>query len=172
MSAQPTEVGLSLGSSLGNRLAQLQEARRHIAEIDGVTLIASAPVYETDPVGVREEYRDIAYLNSVVIVECTIPAIALSDAIHQIEDDMGRVRGDDRYAPRPIDIDMVYFGGEQHAGADLTIPHTSWANRRFVVQPLADLRPDLILPGEKLTCRAVLSALPDSPRAILFKQQW
>lgn len=166
------ETGLSLGSNLGDRLASLREARVRIAALTGVKRLASSPVYETEPVGVRPEHRHLGYLNAVLIVDVSISADRLSDAIHAIEAGLGRVRGGERYAPRPIDIDILYVGDEQRADPQLTVPHPAWAERRFVVQPLADVCPALIMPGDTRTCREVLSTLPDTPRAIVLHKEW
>ena len=157
------DVGLSLGSNLGDRLATLREARRQIGALPDVREIACSPVYETEPVGVRPEYHALAYLNVVIILDSTGSVDALSDALHAIEAAMGRVREDDRFAPRPIDIDILYAGEVFSDRDDLTLPHPRWAERRFVVQPLADVRPDLVLPGTVHRVRDILAALPPAP---------
>jgi 2-amino-4-hydroxy-6-hydroxymethyldihydropteridine diphosphokinase len=167
------EVGLSLGSNLGDRLVHLARARQAIARLPGVDLLASSPVYETEPVGVRPRFRHLAFLNAVVVVESALAPQRLLDELHAIEADLGRARaGGDRNAPRPIDIDVLYAGAERIVTPDLTVPHPRWAERRFVVQPLADVRPDRVLPGEARPVRAVLLSLPDEPKVILFKREW
>jgi 2-amino-4-hydroxy-6-hydroxymethyldihydropteridine diphosphokinase len=154
------EAGLSLGSNLGDRLGRLREAVRRLAAVDGVRLVASSPVYETAPVGARPPYRDLLYLNAVVVVETTLTLEALSREVHAVEDAMGRRRSADRNAPRPIDIDVLYAGDERRDGPDLTVPHPRWAERRFVAQPLADVRPALVPPGAGRTVAEVLAHLP------------
>jgi 2-amino-4-hydroxy-6-hydroxymethyldihydropteridine diphosphokinase len=166
------EAGLSLGSNLGDRLATLREARRRLAAVDGLRVLASSPLYETEPVGVRPEHREQRFLNAVLIVACTLTPDALSAHVHRIEDELGRRRGPDRYAPRPIDIDILYVGNVVLRDDDLTLPHPQWTTRRFVVQPLADVRPDLVIPGQAATCREVLSALPPLPEVLLSCRDW
>lgn len=158
------EIGLSLGGNLGDRLALLREATRRIAALPGLRLLAIAPVYETEPVGVRPEHAHLAYLNTVLIVEApdALDLQALADALHAIEWDLGRRRTEDRNAPRPIDIDVLYAGAVTRADGILDLPHPRWARRRFVVQPLADIRPALRLPGESRTVAEILAALPSS----------
>lgn len=166
------ECALSLGSNLGDRLATLREAARRIAALPDVRVIASAPVYETEPVGARPEYAHLTYLNTVLIVETAAGSEALAAACHAIEDALGRVRTEDRNAPRILDIDLLYAGGETRGGNALTLPHPRWAERRFVVQPLADVRPGLRLPGETHTVAEVLAALPPEPAVTRVAETW
>jgi 2-amino-4-hydroxy-6-hydroxymethyldihydropteridine diphosphokinase len=166
------EAGLSLGSNLGDRLATLRDARRRFDAVPGLRVTASSPLYETEPVGVREEHRALTFLNAVLIVACALPPEALSAHVHRIEDELGRRRGADRYAPRPIDIDILYIGGAILRDDALTVPHPQWTTRRFVVQPLADVRPDLVLPGQNAACRDILAALPALPGVQLFSRDW
>jgi 2-amino-4-hydroxy-6-hydroxymethyldihydropteridine diphosphokinase len=172
MSTSEIEYGLSIGSNLGDRLAQLKTAKARILGIPGIAGLWQSSVYETDPVGVRPEYAHIAYLNAVVVITSTTTPSVMSTAVHAIEAEMGRVRGDDRFAPRPIDIDILYAGDAMSQDESLTLPHPRWAERRFVVQPLAELRPDLVFPGDKKTVGEILSALPDEPGATPFTDAW
>ena len=168
------EVGMSLGSNLGERLAHLQEARERLRRVDpGARLLAQSPVYETEPVGVRPEHAALRYLNAVLVFESELPAGEWLHAIHGLERDMGRVRGADRNAPRPIDVDILYCGDACLESNMLIVPHPRWAQRRFVVQPLADVRPDLVLPEAAQSVRAILAALADPPAGIrLFAREW
>jgi 2-amino-4-hydroxy-6-hydroxymethyldihydropteridine diphosphokinase len=154
------EIGLSLGSNLDQRLEHLREATRRITLLPGTHLLAKAPIYETEPVDVKEEYRHLEYLNTVIIIESTMDLDAFSSAIHKIEADMGRVRTDDRNAPRVIDIDVLYADNVERNDGVLNLPHPKWAHRRFVLQPLADVRPFLHLPGEPRPVSELLKALP------------
>ena len=85
---------------------------------------------------------------------------------------MGRHRGSDRYSPRSIDIDIIYIDHLLIESGGLTIPHPRWVERRFVVQPLADIRPDLILPGIDKTVAQILAALPDKEDVTLLTWTW
>ena len=162
------EIGLSLGSNLGDRLGNLREAARSISLLPHTRIIAEAPIYETEPVGVRPEFAHLAYLNTVIIIESDMELTALSDALHAIESDLGRVRGEDRNAPRPIDVDVLYAGTITRADGILDLPHPRWAQRRFVVQPLADVRPNLRLPGEKRSVADILANLSTLETVRLF----
>ncbi len=172
MTSRSYEAGLSLGSNLGDRLDALRRARSAVAALPGIAIVAASPVYETEPVGVRDEWRDLPYLNAVLALDCAMPPAALSAAIHAIETALGRVRTADRYAPRPIDIDILYLDALTLRTPELTVPHHAWTSRRFVVQPLADIRPELRLPGETRSCAEILSALPSEPKVVLFSRDW
>lgn len=166
------EIGLSLGSNLGDRLATLREAAARLTTLPGVRLLATAPVYETEPVGAKPVYAHLAYLNTVLIVDAPSDLDAFSNAVHAIEDALGRVRCEDRNAPRAIDIDILYAGRETRADGVLDLPHPRWAERRFVLQPLADVRPDLIIPGNHRSVREVLAALPKGEAVTRVSDRW
>lgn len=167
------EFGLSLGSNLGDRLANLARARDRIAALPGVRLLARSAAYETSPVDVRPEFGHLMFINAVLVVASDAAPEALSDAVHRIEDEFGRLRGPDRNRPRPIDIDLIYAGGRRLSTPRLTLPHPRWSERRFVVQPLAEVRPDLRLPGEDRPVRDVLAALPAAAEKVtVFAREW
>lgn len=157
-------VVLSLGSNQGDRLGWLKQAGLELLALPETRCLAFSPVYETDPVGVPHPYRDLHYLNCVVLVETRLSAQVFSDAIHAIEDRFGRSRGETAGLPRAIDIDIIAFGTHQSDAADLTLPHPRASGRRFVLQPLADLCPDFVIPGETRTVAELLRALPPEPK--------
>jgi 2-amino-4-hydroxy-6-hydroxymethyldihydropteridine diphosphokinase len=160
------EAGLSLGSNEGDRLAYLRNAVKAISDTKELRITGLSPIYETEPVGVKPEYQDMPYLNAVVIVETFLTPDKLSRIIHEIESRQGRIRTDDRFAPRTIDIDILYAGNTICEEPDLTLPHPRWAQRRFVLQPLADLRPTLRIPGSTQTVAALLAAMPAGSEAV------
>ena len=167
------ELGVGFGSNLGDRLALLSEAMRRLVAEPGWRLLTRSPVYETDPVGVKPEHRHLAYLNAVAIFEAADTAKQCLDVLARVEADLGRVRSDDRYAPRTIDLDLLYHGANVVESRALVVPHPRWATRLFVVQPLADVRPDLVLPGSGRRVREVLESLRDSREGVrLFAQTW
>ena len=154
---------VALGSNLGDRLANLQAAHDLIASLPGTLSLEASPVYETEPVGVSDAHRSLTYLNAVLAVRTTLDVETWSLRLHAIEDALHRVRTGERNAPRPIDVDLITYGDVRMSRPDLTLPHPRAAERRFVLQPLADLRPDLVLPGESRTVSALLASLPSSP---------
>ncbi len=166
------ESGFSLGSNLGDRLENLRAARARLLALPGVRLLATAPVYETEPVGVKAEFRHLAFLNTVLIFEGALPPAEWRRVTAQIEDDLGRVRSADKFAPRTLDIDVLFVGNHCVEAGGLIIPHPRWMQRRFVLQPLADVRPDLILPGATQTVFQTLENLPPGEAVQKFCDAW
>jgi len=153
------EVGFSFGSNQGDRIHNLREAKRRITGLPGVTWRAQSPLYETEPVGVLPEYADIRFINSVLVVDGPYSPAEWLVHLRRIETELGRIRDVDRNAPRLIDVDILYIGDACIDRGGLTVPHPRWAKRRFVVQPLADVRPDLVLPGAGQSVREILATL-------------
>jgi len=154
-----TEVGFCLGSNLGDRLALLQTARDRLAATPGARLLAQSSVYETDPVGVRPQYAHLKYLNAVVILDADLDAAEWLRRAQTIEAELGRVRSEDRYAPRTMDIDLLYRGADVIDDGGLTVP-PRWWQRRFVLRPLCDVRPELRLPGIPFSVQEQWARLP------------
>ena len=127
--------------------------------LPGVTLLACAPFYETEPVDVPEAFADCRYLNTVAIYAVALPLDAWSDRCHAAEDALGRVRTGYHH-PRTIDIDLLYYGDAVRDEPHLHLPHPQIASRAFVCRPLADVRPQLRLPGFSATVAELLAALP------------
>lgn len=166
------ETGFSLGSNIGGRLRLLTQAKTLLLMDRQVRFVDQSPVYETEPVGVKEEFRTMKFLNAVLVVESPYTAEQWLPKIKQVESILHRVRSADRNAPRTMDIDLL-FAGDQIVDSDLLqIPHPRWAQRRFVVQPLADVRPDLILPGADHSVSDVLARMPDTDDVRLFAEKW
>ncbi|AKJ64405.1 2-amino-4-hydroxy-6-hydroxymethyldihydropteridine diphosphokinase [Kiritimatiella glycovorans] len=166
------EAAFSLGSNRGDRLAHLSRARDLLAATEGAALAAQSRVYETEPVGVRPEFSHLFFLNAVVIVESEYGPERWKARIGEIEDALGRVRSDDRYAPRNVDVDLLYVDDLVRSSADLTVPHPRWRERKFVVRPLCDVRPDAVLPGETRRVARVLEELEDPAGIELFAEKW
>lgn len=169
------EIGLSLGSNLGDRIDTFRKAAGRIAQIPGLTLLAAAPVYETDPVDAKPEYAHLKFLNTVLIAGTTagaLPLPELGSRLHGIEEELGRVRQEDRNAPRTLDIDILFAGSITQSDGVLDLPHPRWATRRFVVQPLADVRPGLVLPGATRTVAALLADLSPTGVKRVFDADW
>ncbi|MCB1102128.1 MAG: 2-amino-4-hydroxy-6-hydroxymethyldihydropteridine diphosphokinase, partial [Kiritimatiellae bacterium] len=130
-----------------------------------------SPLYETDPVGVKPEYQHLAFLNAVVLLESARETNDLHQALLAIETEGGRLREGDRYAPRSLDIDILYAGDELR-NDQLKLPHPQCWKRRFVLQPLADLRPELVLPGQNKTVAELLAALPEGEAVRRLAEPW
>jgi 2-amino-4-hydroxy-6-hydroxymethyldihydropteridine diphosphokinase len=164
-------VGIALGSNLGDRLAHLRQARTLVLALPG----ASAPcidsrVYETEPVGGGPAAG--AYLNAISEVEYEGQPITLLDGLQRIEAEMGRPSKRPRNAPRTIDLDILYAGNLVLSNEEVVIPHPRLHLRRFVLTPLADIRPELILPGQQQSIAALLASLNDPAAVELFAEKW
>jgi 2-amino-4-hydroxy-6-hydroxymethyldihydropteridine diphosphokinase len=122
-------------------------AALHAIDSDGRTaVLASSPLIETDPVGYEDQPR---FLNAAARLQTTRSARGLLELLLATERELGRVRdGMPRYGPRTIDLDLLLFGSETVDEAGLRIPHPRLHERRFVLEPLAELDPGLIVPGK------------------------
>jgi 2-amino-4-hydroxy-6-hydroxymethyldihydropteridine diphosphokinase len=138
---------LGLGANLGDRLDLLQRAANLLAKTQGIRLVRSSRVYETDPVGGPPQPD---YLNAVLELETDLGPADLLRAAIAIEDRLGRQRGV-RWGPRRIDLDILTYGREEIVSdrPRLTIPHPRMHERAFVLVPLTELDPDPPLPGGK-----------------------
>lgn len=153
------KVILSLGSNLGDRTANIKNAIAELAQLDRTKVVAEAKIYETEPVDVPAEFVDSLYLNTAAILETELSADEISVAVHEIEARLGRKR-EGYHSPRTIDIDIISYGCERRNSPELKLPHPEAASRRFVLTPLCDICPDVILPGQIKTARELLAALP------------
>jgi 2-amino-4-hydroxy-6-hydroxymethyldihydropteridine diphosphokinase len=135
---------VGLGSNLGDREAMLQRAVEFLAADPGVDLVAVSPIRETDPVGYIDQPR---FLNAAVAVETELPARILLERLLAIERKLGRERGGPRHGPRTIDLDLLVYGDAILDEPGLTVPHPRLHERRFALEPLADLDPGLVVPG-------------------------
>lgn len=150
-------VFLGLGGNLGDRAANLREARRRLVQ-GGVEIDRCSSLYETEPWGVADQPR---FLNAVCRGHTEVDPEALLRLAKRIEAEMGRVPTV-RYGPRPIDIDILLYDQRTLATGELTIPHPRLRERAFVLVPLAEIAPDLRLPGDGRTARELLAALGEA----------
>ena len=166
------ETGFSLGSNLGGRLRLLSQAKTILLMDPQVTFVDQSSVFETEPVGVQEAYKQMKFLNAVLVVESPYTADEWLSKIKKVERLLKRVRTDDRNAPRTIDVDILFVGDEVVDSDLLQVPHPRWADRRFVVEPLAEVRPDLILPGASGSVQNILEQMPSNDDVRLFSERW
>jgi 2-amino-4-hydroxy-6-hydroxymethyldihydropteridine diphosphokinase len=134
-------IFVGLGSNLGDRERNLREAVERLRKIGVVRL---STLRDTDPVGVADQPN---FLNAVAELSSELPARELLDRLLEIERELGRDRGkEERWGPRTIDLDLLLYGDEVIDEPGLTLPHPRLAERRFVLEPLHELAPDLVLP--------------------------
>ncbi|HKB06325.1 MAG TPA: 2-amino-4-hydroxy-6-hydroxymethyldihydropteridine diphosphokinase, partial [Gemmataceae bacterium] len=153
-------VYLALGSNLGDRQFFLDQAVLRLRAVPGLTVRRVSQYYETAPVG--GPAGSGAYLNAVAEAETSLLPEAVLQTLLEIERGFGRIRTEPN-APRTLDLDLILYGDLVHSDPDPVVPHPRFHERRFVLQPLADLAPDARHPILKKTVRELLGALPPDP---------
>ena len=150
------KVYVAVGSNLGERASLVKRAEDRLQTVPGVYFKKKSPLYETEPVGGPAQQGK--YLNGVWEIETSLEAKALLNELMEIETSLGRVRATSKKnEPRPIDLDILFYGDKIIQSENLSVPHPRLHERWFVLKPLADLCPDLIHPKKKKTVRELLS---------------
>lgn len=140
-----TRAYIGLGANLGRRERTLHAAVDALAAEEGIEVVVVSTLRETEPVGVGEQPT---YLNGAAELETTLTARELLDRLLAVERRFGRVRIPAEHGPRTLDLDLLLYGnGEVIDEPGLTVPHPRLAERRFVLEPLAELAPGLVVPG-------------------------
>ncbi len=134
---------VALGANLGEPLAQIRQAVAALQQLPSSRFIACSPLYGSVPLGPSDQPD---YVNGVAWLETELSPHALLDETQRIELALGRIRKEERWGPRTLDLDLLLFGDRQLNDARLTIPHYGMKERAFVLVPLFDLAPDLQLP--------------------------
>jgi 2-amino-4-hydroxy-6-hydroxymethyldihydropteridine diphosphokinase len=150
----PRLAYLSLGSNMGDRTAHLRDAITRLESAGSIVSVSS--FYETEPVEVTDQSW---FLNCAVGLDTTLTAEQLMARLLQIEQEMGRRRMQKK-GPRTIDIDILLFGDLILDSLEVTIPHPAMHERRFVLEPLAEIAPEALHPVLKKTVRELLEELP------------
>jgi 2-amino-4-hydroxy-6-hydroxymethyldihydropteridine diphosphokinase len=164
-------TAVALGSNLGDRLENLRAARRQIIELDEAQPpILSSGIYETEPVDC--ELGASKFLNAVVEFDYEGDPVQLLEQLVRIEQSLGRKRDHQKNVSRTIDIDLLYCGDRQIDNERLQLPHPRMHLRKFVLQPLTDIRPDLILPGQTRTIADLLAELEDCGGVVSLASDW
>ena len=138
-----TRAYVGLGANLGPREVTLLKAVDLLAAAQGVEVVAVSQLRETEPVGFVDQPP---FLNGAVAIETSLTARELLDLLLETERALGRVRGE-RWGPRTVDLDLLVYGEETVGEPGLRVPHPRLAERRFALEPLADLDPGLTIPG-------------------------
>jgi 2-amino-4-hydroxy-6-hydroxymethyldihydropteridine diphosphokinase len=148
---------LGLGSNVGDRRDNLHAAAAALPE-HGIDVLAASSVYETEPVGEVLDQRP--FFNACLRVRTALDPEALLDACKAVERELGRAPGGVRHGPRPIDVDVLLLGDETYRSERLTLPHEQVTSRRFVLVPLLELAPDLVVPGDGAAADALAELGP------------
>ena len=154
---------LGLGSNVGDRRRHLQAAVEGLGQGAEVVVQAVSPVYVTEPHTLEPEEEQPAFLNAVVEASVGWAPERLLGHAQALEEAEGRTRETARWAPRPLDVDLLAVGGETRRTERLTLPHPRLAERRFVLRPWADLAPDFVVPPPfDAPVRTLLERCPDT----------
>jgi 2-amino-4-hydroxy-6-hydroxymethyldihydropteridine diphosphokinase len=164
-------TGVAIGSNLGDRLENLRAVRRRIIELAEVQPpVLSSAIYETEPINC--EPGASRFLNAVVEFDYEGDPVQLLEQLVRIEESLGRKRDHPKNVSRIIDIDLLYCGDSRIDNERLRLPHPRMHLRRFVLQPLADIRPGLVLPGQRKTVAELLVELKESSDVVRFVDEW
>jgi 2-amino-4-hydroxy-6-hydroxymethyldihydropteridine diphosphokinase len=150
-----TRAYVGLGANLGDRERTLLGAVAALGADPEIEVAAVSTLRETDPVGVGEQPR---FLNGAVALDTTLSAGDLLDRLLAVEQRFGRVRVAGQHGPRTLDLDLLLYGEEEIEEHGLTVPHPRLDERRFVLEPLAELAPGLAVPGRG-TVESLLAAI-------------
>jgi 2-amino-4-hydroxy-6-hydroxymethyldihydropteridine diphosphokinase len=140
-----TRAYIGVGANLGEREATIRAAVDLLAAEPGVDVVAVSRLRETDPVGYLDQPR---FLNGAVAVETRLSGRELLERLLAIERRLGRTRTGPRFGPRTIDLDVLLYGDETIDEPGLRVPHPRLHERRFALEPLEELDPDVVVPGK------------------------
>ncbi|BEK72852.1 2-amino-4-hydroxy-6-hydroxymethyldihydropteridine diphosphokinase [Enterobacter asburiae] len=146
---------IAIGSNLASPLEQVNAAVQALGEIPQSKIVAVSSFYRTPPLGPQDQPD---YLNAAVVLETALNAETLLDNTQRIELQQGRVRKEERWGPRTLDLDIMLFGHETISTERLTVPHYDMKNRGFMLWPLFEVAPDLIFP-DGIPLRTILDNL-------------
>ena len=164
-------AGVALGANLGDRLPCLTTARIRILALPDVSEpFLSSAIYETEPVGCEPGAQK--FLNAVIEIGHASSARQLLEDLGKIEATLGRPPAHRRNRSRTIDLDLLYHGVDLSDQPDLQLPHPRLHLRGFVLYPLSEIRPDLVLPRQTKTIGELAAELPPSPAVVRSAGQW
>ncbi len=142
-------LGSNLSSELGDRPAHIRAAIEALGSVERTTVAACSRVIETDPVGPQDQDR---YLNAVAAIDTGLAPQRLLEELLRIERDRGRDRARERrWGPRTLDLDLLLYGDQLLNLPGLVVPHPRMRDRLFVLEPLGQVAPDLVVPGTGAT---------------------
>jgi len=154
-----SKVFVGVGSNLGDREFLVRKAVESLRDLPRTLVVRVSSLYDTDPVG---DVDQPAFLNAVVWLETTLAPRELLWQLLLIEKRMGRVRSQ-RWGPRPIDLDLLFYGEETVDEPDLKVPHPEAHRRAFVLLPLLELDPEFVHPTTGESIRKMIKMLPPNP---------
>ncbi|MCK4742367.1 MAG: 2-amino-4-hydroxy-6-hydroxymethyldihydropteridine diphosphokinase [Sulfuriflexus sp.] len=156
---------IGLGSNLEGPVQQLSNALEALRQLPQTTFVSCSSFYSSKALTLNDDSVAPDYLNAVAVIETGLDAVTLLDELQAIEFSQGRRRDGERWASRPLDLDILLYGNESIATERLTVPHPEICQRDFVLQPLAEVAPELVITGQG----SISSCLDACPKMILEK---
>ncbi|MFI5322125.1 MAG: 2-amino-4-hydroxy-6-hydroxymethyldihydropteridine diphosphokinase [Thermodesulfobacteriota bacterium] len=153
-------VFIGIGSNLGDRINNCKKALSEIRGFSEIVRVSS--VYETEPVGNEDQPE---FINCAAEIETVLTPRELMERLHSVEDKLERTRGE-RWGPRTIDLDIIFYDDLIIDTDELTIPHVSVHTRRFVLEPICELDPQLVHPGFGVHVYELLNDLEDAKQVV------
>ena len=135
---------VGVGANVGDRERTIRHAIRLLDADPRIEVVAVSRLRETEPVGLVDQPR---FLNGAVAVETALPPRALLDRLLAVERELGRTRQGPRFGPRTIDLDLLLYDDDRVDEPGLKVPHPRLHERMFALEPLAELEPELVIPG-------------------------
>lgn len=164
-------AGIAIGANLGDRLAGLAKARAEVFALPGVRPpLLTSSLYETEPV--ECEIGAGKFLNAVVELGYSGTPRDLLEELQRIERELGRPAAHAANRSRSIDLDLLYHGSQMVDETELTLPHPRLHLRAFVLQPLAEIRPNLVLPDQSRTIQELAAELGPTPSVVRLPMRW
>jgi len=151
------EVYIGIGSNQGNPISNCQRAITLLGEREGIELLEKSSLYKSEPIGYTNQPW---FINGVLKIRTTLEPIELWEVLQEIEGSLGREKGP-RWGPRPIDLDILFYGQLIFRGQGLIIPHPRIAERKFVLLPLAEIAPEFVHPVLKKNIRELLGEVKE-----------
>jgi 2-amino-4-hydroxy-6-hydroxymethyldihydropteridine diphosphokinase len=152
----PTTVYIALGSNLGDRAANIESAIAKLRQTSGIEVICVSSSLENPAVGGPEDSPP--FLNAAAEIRTTVAAHALLKRLLEIERELGRTRRD-KWEPRVIDLDLLLYGDQILSSQELIVPHPLMHERRFVLEPLAEIAPNAVHPALQMSIAGLLQNL-------------
>jgi len=162
-----TNTYIGIGSNLGNREENLDEALKLLKRIEGTVMVSFSSIYESEPMYLSAQPD---YLNLAAKLSTSLSPLNLLEALLSIEGEMGRKR-ELKYGPRVIDLDILFFGEQIVDSESLSIPHPLLYDRLFVLKPLSEIAGDLICPVRQQTIGELLKLSNDSSRISKYENK-
>lgn len=139
---QPAYIGI--GSNLDNPQEKVISACAHLKNVNGIKLVKTSMAFKNPPMG---DQAQPDFINAVAAILTILTPLELLDALQDIETRHGRIRGEDQWGPRTLDLDLLIYADQSINSERLTVPHPGIAERAFVLAPLFEIAPDLLIPG-------------------------